>query len=155
MARFFVAGKFIDLPGIPIHPKSPPSDITDWELGAYVTVRLLAPVSGIRAHTNNRSFPGRDPSKSIGAWVALGDVIQTSSELAGTRSLPTTNHTSMVAFTHSNEVTIPAQCVVNIGLASPKFGGVGGGFQAQYVSGPAFVFIPFHGKYWHGHSGNA
>jgi hypothetical protein len=61
----------------------------------------------------------------------------------------------MVAFTHTNEATLPAQVVVNVGLASAKFGGWGGGFQAEYVSGPAIQFTPLLGKRWHGRAGIA
>lgn len=155
MARFFLGGRAIDLPAVPASPKSPSCDDTAWELGIYITVRLLSPVAGVRVHTDGRSYPGRAASNSAGAWVAIGDVVLTSGELASSRSLPADNPKRMAAFTHTNEALLPAQCVVNVGLASAKFGGQGGGFQAEYVSGPSIRFVPLLGKYWHGHAGNA
>lgn len=61
----------------------------------------------------------------------------------------------MTAFTHTSEATLAAGCVLNIGLASAKFGGFGGGFQAEYVSGPEIQFKPLAGKHWHGKTGHA
>jgi hypothetical protein len=155
MARFFVAGRGIDLPAVPASPRSPSSDESAWELGLYVTVQLLSPVTGVRVHTNGRHYAGRPASASAGAWVALGDVVQTSTELASSRSLPVDDPKRMVAFTHVNEAVLPAHCVVNVGLASAKFGGAGGGFQAEYVSGPAIQFAPLAEKRWHAQAGNA
>ena len=153
MAMFTIAGKSIMLPAVEISPKATTRDQTAWQSGKYLTVRLNAPVFGIRVHTNNKAVPGRDASAASGAWVAIGDVIQTSSDLASSRSLPTTSPQSMTAFTHTSEAAIPTQCVLNIGLASAKFGGAGGEFQAEYVSGPPIQFTPFTGKYWHGRAG--
>jgi len=42
-----------------------------------------------------------------------------------------------------------------IGLASAKFGGRGGGAQAEYVSGPPLQFAPLRDKYWHHRGGHA
>ena len=155
MARFFFNGRPLDLPAVPVNPRSPSRDATAWEFGNYVTVRLLTPARGLRVHTAGKEFPGREASSSQGAWVALGDVIQTSSQLASSRSLPTDDPTSMTAFTHINEVTLPSNVVLNIGIAATKFGGHGGGFQAEYVSGPPLEFTSLEGKHWHGRAGSA
>jgi hypothetical protein len=61
----------------------------------------------------------------------------------------------MAAFTHVSEAVMAAGTVLNIGLASAKFGGAGGGFQAEYVAGPRVVFKPLSGKSWHGAVGRA
>jgi hypothetical protein len=155
MARFFVAGTAIELPGIPVWPKAQSRDPDAWMLNTYSTVLLLSPVEGIRVHTDGRSYPGRPGSSEEGAWVALGDVIVGSGEFASSRSLPSCNPKSLVAFTRMAEVRLPSQCVLNIGLASPKFGGLGGGVQAEYVSGPPLQFGTLRGKYWHDHVGHA
>lgn len=155
MAKFFVAGTLIDLPAVPVWPRAGSRDPAAWMLNVYSTVMLLSPVEGIRAHTDGRSYPGREGSSEEGAWVALGDVIVGSSEFASSRSLPTANPKSLVAFTHTAEVLLPAQCVVNIGVASPMFGGLGGGVQAEYVSGPRLQFKTLRGKFWQDRVGNA
>jgi hypothetical protein len=89
-----------------------------------------------------------------GAWILIGDVIHTSSALASSRSLPVNNPQSMTAFTHTSEASLAAGTILNIGLASAKFGGVGGEFQAEYVSGPTIRFTPFVDKIWHGKIGH-
>jgi hypothetical protein len=155
MAQFSFLGRSIDLPAVQLSLKAITRDRTAWQDGQYITVRLIHTVSALRVHTNGRSFPGRDASAEPGAWVLVGDVIHTASTIADTRSLPVQNPTSMVAFTHSSEASIAANTVLNIGLASAKFGGSGGGYQAEYVSGPAMRFTPLVGKHWHGRSGNA
>ena len=155
MAKFFVAGAAIELPAVPVWPKAASRDLGAWMLGAYSTVLLLSSVEGIRVHTDGRSYPGRPGSSEQGAWVALGDVIVASSEFASSRSLPTDNPKSAVAFTRTADVVLPPHCIVNIGLASPKFGGIGGGVQAEYVSGPPFQFRTLRGKVWHDRVGHA
>ena len=97
----------------------------------------------------------RDVLRATDQTAAIGDVIQTSSQFADSRSLPVANPRSMVAFTHTSEAQLPAGCVINVGLASAKFGGQGGGFQAEHVSGPAIEFTQFTGRYWHGRAGHA
>ena len=154
MALFNIAGKTITLPAVEISPRAK-SDQTAWQSGKYVTVRFSAPVAGIRVHTDGKAFPGRPASAAMGAWVAIGDVIQTAPALANSRSLPSANPQAMTAFTHTSDAVIPPQCVVNIGVASAKFGGAGGGFQAEYVSGPLIQFTPLPGKHWHGQAGHA
>ena len=155
MTAFAIAGRRIDLSAVPVTPRALSGDDSAWQGGDYVTVRLLAPAEALRVHTNGRAFPDREASASAGAWVAIGDVIQTSAQFANSRSLPTWHVNSTTAFTHVNTATIPAGCVVNIGIASAKFGGQGGGFQAEYVSGPLFQFTPLTGKHWHGRAGSA
>ena len=155
MSVFYVNSRSIELPAVPITPRATTCDESAWQFGRYVTVKLLMPVQALRVHTDGKSFPGRSGSQSAGRWVVIGDDIQTAPEIASTRSLPTSNPNSMTAFTHVNEATLPAGCVINIGIVSPKFGGKGGGFQAEYVSGPAFTFRPLEGKRWHNHSARA
>jgi hypothetical protein len=155
MATFFVAGTSIELPGIPVWPKAQSRDPDAWILKTFSTVLLHSPVEGIRVHTDGRSYPDRPGSLEEGAWFALGDVILGSGEFASSRSLPTRNPKSLVAFTRMADVLVPSQCVLNIGLASPKFGGLGGGVQAEYVSGPPLHFGALRGKYWHDHVGHA
>ena len=87
--------------------------------------------------------------------MLIGDVIYTASELASSRSLPAGNTRSMTAFTHTSEARLSPGTILNIGLASAKFGGGGGEFQAEYVAGPAITFLPLTGKHWHGRAGSA
>jgi hypothetical protein len=155
MAKYFFLSTVIELPAVPVWPHAQSRDATAWLHGLFSTVVLLSPVEGIRVHTDGRSYPGRPGSSEQGAWVALGDVIVAAPDLANSRSLPTTNPQSLVAFTRIAEVLLQAQCVLNIGLASAKFGGAGGGAQAEYVSGPPLQFAPLHGKYWHHRVGHA
>jgi hypothetical protein len=61
----------------------------------------------------------------------------------------------MVAFTHTSLVRTPAGGLINIGLANARFGGRGGAFQAEYVSGPRMTFLPLQAQYWHGRAGLA
>lgn len=61
----------------------------------------------------------------------------------------------MTAFTSTSQANLSTNTILNIGLASAKFGGIGGGFQAEYVSGPTISFTLLTGKHWHGSSGNA
>jgi len=155
MAKYFFLGVVIELPAIPVSPKAQSRDDTAWLHGLFSTVMLLAPVEGVRVHTGGRSYPGRPGSSEQGAWVALDDVIMSAPDLANSRSLPTANPQSLVAMTRIAEVLLPVQCVLNIGLASAKFGGRGGGAQAEYVSGPPLQFAPLRDKYWHHRGGHA
>ena len=155
MATFSFLGKSINLPAVRLSPHEETCDKTAWQHGEYTTVRLTGPVTALRVHTNGRSFPGRKASAEAGAWVLIGDVIHTASTIASSRSLPIRNPTRMAAFTHTSEARLAANTVINIGLASIKFGGSGGGYQAEYVSGPPIRFTPFAGKHWHGRFGNA
>lgn len=155
MANFIIAGRSIDLAASLVAPQAVSKDPNAWAMGQYATVRLLAPTEALRAHTNGRAYPGRLASGSTGSWVALGDVIQTSGSFASSRSLPTDNPSSATAFTHVNSVVIPAGTVINIGVASALFGGRGGHFQGEYVSGPSLQFRPLTGKHWHSKFGHA
>jgi hypothetical protein len=155
MTTFTLLGRRIDLPAMQASSRGATRDVSAWEAGEYLTIRILAPVEAIRVHTNGRTFPGREASGSIGAWVAIGDIIQTSGQFSNSRSLPTANPNSPTAFTHVNAVRIPAGCVINIGITSAKFGGQGGGFQAEYVSGAHLEMIALTGKHWHGRHGVA
>ena len=155
MATFPFFGRSIDLAAKLAATRGSSRDESAWLHGQYTTVELLKPLQALRVHTNNRAFAGREASREAGAWVLIGDVVQTSSEIADSRSLPTSIPQSMTAFTHASEAYLSPNTVLNIGLASAKFGGMGGAFQAEYVSGPPIQFKLLVGKHWHGKSGTA
>lgn len=144
----------MDLQAVPV-AAAITCDKAAWLYERYITVRLTAPLEALRVHTAGRSFPGRDASAQAGAWILIGDVIHTSGNLASNRSLPTINPRSMTAFTHTSEALLAPGTVLNIGIANAKFGGAGGGFQGEYVTGPAIVFMALSGKHWHGSEGHA
>ena len=148
-------GKSVDLPAVLVSPKAMTRDQSAWQHGMYATVRLIGRMSALRVHTAGKAFPRRQASSEEGAWILLGDVIQTSAGLANTRSLPTSNPGSMVAFTHTSEAHLAINTMLNIGLASAKFGGAGCEFQAEYVAGPNIRFVALAGKHWHGSAGHA
>jgi len=155
MATFSFFGESISLPAVQVPAQAQTRDKTAWQSGQYTTIRLIGPISALRVHTNNRSFPGRQASAEAGACLLVGDVIHTAPSIANSRSLPVQNPGSMAAFTNTSGAQLAASTILNIGLASAKFGGSGGGFQAEYVDGPAISFSPFTGKHWHGSAGNA
>jgi len=155
MARFWFLGQTVELPAVLVGNRAETRDTNAWQACLYSTVCLTRPVVALRAHTNARAFPGRDASAQAGAWMLIGDVIHTASELASSRSLPARNPQSMTAFSHTSEAHLSSGTVLNIGLASAKFGGVGGGFQAEYVRGPPITFVPLTGKHWHSRAGRA
>ncbi len=155
MPTFSFFGKSVNLPAVLVSNKATTRDPSAWQYGMYTTVQLTGRLTALRVHTAGRTFPGRQASDQMGAWVLIGDVIQTSTDLANSRSLPTVNPRSMVAFTHTSGARLATNTVLNIGLASAKFGGTGGGFQAEYVSGPTIQFTPLAGKHWHGGAGHA
>lgn len=154
MATFVISGKQIRLPATQIQELAHTRDRSAWMGGCYITVRLLTSISTLRVHTNGRSFRERPASGESGAWLLIGDVIKTSTDLASSRSLPVQKPDSMTAFTHTSAALIAAGTALNIGIASAKFGGLGGGFQAEFVSGPPIQFTPLAGKHWHGTSGH-
>lgn len=155
MAVFTFFGESVDLPAIALSARAKTQDETAWLHGRYVTIQLSRPIEALRVHTRGKAFADRPASTEAGAWVLIGDVIQTSAELADSRSLPGKNARSMVAFTHTSTARLCPHTVLNIGLASKKFCGEGGGFQAEYISGPRIEFTPLAGKHWHGAAGNA
>ena len=156
MSIFTFFGKSVELPATRLLDQAITRDQSAWHVGTYITVRLTDRLSALRVHTSGRRRPCRRPASSeTGAWILIGDVIQTSTDLANTRSLPTNRPQSMVAFTHTSMAHVAATTVLNIGLTSAKFGGTGSGFQAEYVSGPHIQFTPIHNKHWHGGIGHA
>jgi hypothetical protein len=155
MAMFSYFGESIELPAKAVLPGASTRDPDAWMHGVFTTVRFELPMKALRVHTNGRTFPGRDASQEAGAWILIGDIIETSSELASSRSLPAANPKSMVAFTHVSEAQVQMGTVMNVGLASAKFGGKGGRFQAEYVSGPSIHFTPLRANRWHGAAGRA
>ncbi|MET0335242.1 MAG: hypothetical protein ABW190_13295 [Rhizobacter sp.] len=155
MATFKFFGHSVDLPATELATRAQSTDDSAWLFGQFVTVQLLKPMEALRVHTNGKAYPDRPASAEAGAWVLIGDIIQTASELADSRSLPGRDPRSMVAFTHTSMARLSPNTVLNIGLASQKFSGQGNGLQAEYVSGPLIAFTPLTGKHWHGVAGNA
>lgn len=146
MTNFYVMGQFITLPAFSVSNAST-RDSSAWLDGFYITIRLTESVSALRVHTNGKEFDNRPASSINGAWFAIGDIIQTSSEYASSRSLP--GYFSHVAF-----VELPPETVLNLGICSPHFGGEGGGFQVEYVSGPLAIITHSEFK-WGNRYGNA
>jgi len=155
MAKFTFSGKSIELPAVVMTPTCASFDPTAWVSGDHLTIRLLDTIHALRVHTNGRAFPKRELSHAAGRWILIGDVILTSSEIADSRSLPTNDPTGMTAFTHTSEAVLVRNVVLNIGLASEKYAGRGGGFQAEYVGGPEIQFKLLTDKIWHGRAGFA
>jgi hypothetical protein len=154
MPTFSLFGRSVELPATPA-PVAPTRDDTAWLFRRYQTVRLLERVEALRVHTAGRAFPGRQASHEAGAWLLIGDLIQSAGQLASSRALPAADPGSFVAFTHVSEAMLEPGTLLNIGIADAKFGGSGGGFQAEYVSGPAITFRPLTGKHWHRGCGQA
>jgi hypothetical protein len=154
MPTFSLFGKSVELQATP-EPTARTRDESAWLHRRYLTVRLIARMEALRVHTAGRAFAGREASQEAGAWILIGDVVQSSSQLASSRALPSANPRSFVAFTHVSEAVLAAGTVLNIGIASAKFGGAGGEFQAEYVTGPPMTFRPLVGKHWHGAVGRA
>ena len=154
MPTFTLFGKSVELEAVPVTSR-PTRDMTAWLNECYISVRMTRALRAIRVHTAGRSFPGRSGSRQEGAWLLIGDVIRTASGIADSRSLPTADPTSMTAFTHTSEAVVAPGAVLNIGLASAKFGGLGGGFQAEFVDGPPVAFVPLAGMHWHGVAGHS
>jgi hypothetical protein len=153
--KFTFSGKSIELPAREVTPTCASFDPTAWISGSHLTVRLLETVHALRVHTNGRAFSDREPSHAAGRWILFGDVVLTSSQLADSRSLPTYDVASVAAFTHISEAKLVRDVVLNIGLASEKYAGRGGGFQAEYVRGPEIQFELLTGKMWHSRAGFA
>ena len=154
MPTFSLFGKSVELSATPA-PIARTRDETAWLNRRYLTVRISQTTEALRVHTAGKSFPGREASNEAGAWLLIGDVIQASGQLASGRALPTANPIGFTAFTHVSEAILAPGTVLNIGIASAKFGGAGGEFQAEYVEGPPIRFRPLAGKHWHGQSGRA
>lgn len=152
MPVFSLFGESVELSATPL-PAARTRDETAWLNRRHLTVRLTRATQALRVHTAGKAYPGRPASSEGGAWLLIGDVIQTSGQLAGSRALPTSHPGGFTAFTHVSEALLAPGTVLNIGVASAKFGGAGGGFQAEYVEGPPIVFKPLAGRHWHGRSG--
>jgi hypothetical protein len=149
MAIFLVCGKTIELPASRIMPRATTSAKTSWRSGEYITVKFLKDFDqAIRVHTGGRAFPDREASDEKGRWVAIGDVVMTSRQLADSRALPG-------AFTQIANAIVPSGCIANIGIAARLLAGSGGGLQAEFVSGPPFRFIAIANKFWHTRGGLA
>jgi hypothetical protein len=84
----------------------------------------------------------------MGRFFVAGQPIETWSPFVDSRALPG-------PFTHLSWAILPEQSIVNIGVAGPLYGAFGGGFQAEYISGPPIQFSQLPGAYWHGKHGNA
>ncbi len=146
MSTFVVSGRTIELQAT-AHSRIATRDSNAWLHAAFVTVQLLALTEALRVHTGGRSFQGRPGSKLEGAWYAIGDVIETSTQYSQSRSLPG-------LFTKVAAVALPRGAILNIGFCSPLFGGSGGGAQAEHVGGPSAQFTSLP-NVWHSRSGRA
>ena len=149
MPIFSVFGKPVELLATPALVART-RDETAWLHRRYLSCRLWGTTEALRVHTAGKAFPGRDASNEAGAWLLIGDVIQTSGQLADSRALPATNPHGFTAFTHVSIAILGPGTVLNVGIAAAKFGGRGGELQAEYVAGPPIIFKTLHGKYWHG-----
>jgi hypothetical protein len=148
VAKFTISGKTIELPASKT-PQAASSDRSAWRGGEFITVRFDRDFNqAIRVHTDGRAFPDRVASDEKGRWIAIGDVIMTSIEIVDSRALPG-------AFTRVANVFVPSGCVANIGVAARLFAGIGGGLQAEYVSGPTFRFKTIENNFWHSRAGLA
>jgi hypothetical protein len=145
----------VTLPAVWLPTKEKTRDESAWLHRTYLTIRLTDSINAIRVHTAGKSFPGRLASNEAGAWLLIGDIISTSSEIANSRALPKENINVMTAFTHASEAVVSPGSVLNIGLAAAKFSGYGGGFQAEFVSGQPILFKPLVGKFWHNRAARA
>jgi hypothetical protein len=155
VSTFHIGSTTVHLSGVQIVPVAKTLQEDAWlPEGMYITVRVSAPVEGIRVHTNGRSFPlphGKIRPKSYpsGTWVLIGDkAISTSSEIVSSFSLPG-------VFTHIAKAVIPPCCLINVGVCSRLWGGRGGGIQVEYVNGPEIQFTQAKDKFWHSVAGNA
>lgn len=146
MATFALSDRSIELPAV-MQPRAPTRDLGAWAHGEYVTLKLTELIQAVRTHTGGKAFRGRQASRLEGAWYALGNLIQTSSEYTASRALPG-------AFTRVAWVNLSANTVLNVGLCSPLFGQPGGEAQAEYVGGPPANFIPVN-NIWHSKGGRA
>ncbi len=155
MQLFSFVDQSVLLPAQALPTKAQTRDRSAWLFGEYKTIRVICGFEVLRVHTNGRSFPGRLASSGAGAWFLLGDEIQTSSELADTRALPTNNVNSKTAFTHVGEACVGANSIVNIGRVNPKFGSRGGGLQGEFVQGPPMLFKQMPNNIWENIVGNA
>jgi hypothetical protein len=126
MGIFVAAGIGIYLPAVEISPRGDTRDLRAWQFNQYVTVRVYAAVHGVRVHTDGRAYPGRPGSRAEGAWAAIGDIIENSTEIVDSRALPG-------PFTRVGAAVISPYSIINVGVCSPLFGNVGGGVQAEYM----------------------
>jgi hypothetical protein len=159
MTTFLFGKTKIELPAVQISPSAGSSYRDAWLHEIHVTIRLLKSLEGFRVHTNGVSFPtggqfgkmaaSRSASNAVGRWVFIGDeAISTSSEIVSIFSLPG-------PFSHISKAVLPANCILNLGLCKPLFGGAGGGIQVEYVSGPSIQFEQMKENAWHNALGNA
>ena len=153
MTPFSVAGHTIRLPASQVL-RANTTQIDAWLRGEWLTVRLTAPVNGIRVHTNGRAQLENDrvwerpASQAVGAWAAIGDVILTATQMIDASALPG-------PFTAVANVVIPKGCIVNIGINGQTLMGRGGGVQVEYVKGPLFEFVQLSNKHWMNRAGSA
>lgn len=149
MATFTFFGKTLDLPAVRMPTNTATCDPTAWQSGHFVTVRLTNAIPALKVDPNSRHLPGPYAPPERGAWVLIGGAIHASAPLVDHRfSLPVVNPRSMLALTHTSAAHVAADTVLNVGLASARFGDSGGEFQAEYVSGPPVEFTLLPDKSW-------
>ncbi len=159
MTRFVFGNKSIDLPAATVRPVASSRDANAWWAGQYATVRLFQPIRGLRLHTSGRSYPDRPASNAEGSWILIGDVIQTSSQIAQSRSLPGKLPQSMVAFTHVGAMSrwLQEPCSTSEWPAQNSLAksGVGEGLRPSTCLEPWPQFHVLAGNYWHGNAGSS
>lgn len=147
----------ITLPGISeplpavLLPQRASSSKAAWR-DTHHTVQLMAPLAALRVHQRAGAAAAYAPglawgSGSWGRWFAIGDVVLTRSEYSARYALPG-------SFTHQDEWLLPAGTEMNVGIAGPLFGHVGGELQAELLGGPHPERRRLHG-YWVNRSGSA
>ncbi|RYF47902.1 MAG: hypothetical protein EOO27_36525 [Comamonadaceae bacterium] len=150
----FLGGIPLLLPAV-VEARGKTADRWAWcPWNGYQTVRFVEPYEALRVHTHGKAYPGRAASSATGRWVVLGDIIQTSGELADSLALPTSNPNAKTAFTGQGFAVIPINAILNIGVIAPMFGGRGGGVQGEYVGGPRLTFKQLPDNDWGNISGN-
>jgi hypothetical protein len=146
MSEFWIGGQRLELPATP-RAQERTRDAGAWLDKRWISVELTAAITALRVHTDGREFPTRPASNAAGAWLLIGDIVQTSSEIVNGRSLPG-------VFTHIARAEVFAGSILNIGFCSPLFGGRGGEAQAEFVRGPDIKFTPMDST-WVNYGGTA
>lgn len=122
------------LPGVLV-PRHKTCAGNAWLGGLFHTIRLIEPLPALRVHVRGGAAAAVDSRLAFGAgtsgrWFAIGDVVMTRSAYTAAHALP-------ARFTHHDDWVLPANTLLNVGLAGPLFGHPGGALQAERLSGPA------------------
>jgi len=148
---FRLPGLGVELPAVAVN-REPTTADNAWSPQGYWTVRLLDTVSALRVHARAGAAASTKEHLAWGAgrrgrWFAIGDVILTREEYRRVHALP-------AGFSHQDDWSLPANTVLNVGIAGPLFGQAGGALQAEWLTGPEPSSQPIQG-YWGSRSGSA